>query len=143
MRVKAKRSLKHLTKVKTAKWATEALRNYFNLCEKLISEAQMDVMAEKELNKKREKIMNMLGVYVHPIITLKTVNFLYDNIRDLRIKNGSIPLTNVLFQLQMLFDDIETYSEIYECEPKPMYTLTAVIEQKKKLNEKYKTLKLN
>ena len=143
MKAKAKRALKHLKKVKTAQWATEALRNYFNLCEEQVLEADMNVVAQIVLNKKREKILAMLGVYIYPGITLKTVNFLYDNIRDLRIKNGSIPLTSVLFQLQMLFDDIEGYSEICDYDLKTMITIMDVREQKQKLNEKYKTLKLN
>ena len=137
MKAKAKRALKHLIRVGTAKWAIEALKDYFNLCEKQVLEADMNVIAQIVLNRKRERILNMLGAYVHPGISLKTVNFLYDNIDELRKKNGHIPLTKMLFKLQMLFDDIDSYCDILGVESQPLITPTDVREQKKKLNKKY------
>jgi hypothetical protein len=81
--------------------------------------------------------MAMLGCYVYPGISLNTVNFLYDNIYELREKNGHIPLTKMLFKLQMLFDDINDYCEMLDCEKQPLITPSDVREQKKKINKKY------
>ena len=138
MKAKSKRALKHLENTRVAKWALDALKDYFNLCEQQVAEADMNVVAQIVLNKKREKIMAMFGIYVYPGITLETVNFLYDNIGELRAKNGHIPLMDMLFKLQMLFDDINDYCEIFDCEKQPLITPKDVREQKKKLNEKYR-----
>ena len=142
MRKKAQRALEHCKRIRVAKWAVEALKNYFNLCDKQVEEADMNVVAQIVLNKKREKIMAMLGCYVYPGISLNTVNFLYDNIYELREKNGHIPLTKMLFKLQMLFDDIDSYCDILGVESQLLITPSDVREQKKRLNEKYLDYKI-
>lgn len=137
MKAKAKRALKHLEKIKVAKWAIEALKDYFNLSEQLILEAEKGEAAQIALNRKRERIMAMLGIYVYPGITLKTVNFLYDNIEELRKEKGYMPLMDALFKLQILFDDIETYEAMLDIKSRPLFTIEDVKEQKRELNKKY------
>ncbi len=115
MKAKAERAIKHCIK-KADIWAIEAIENYIDLCEKQAFEAQMEVMSEYSLERRSKKILDMCGVYVHSFITERVVNFLYNNIEELREKNKKTSLTQMLFKLQILFDQLDTYSQMYNCE---------------------------
>ena len=137
MKAKAQRALKHLTKIKVAKWAIEALRDYHGLCEELITEAHEDAMKERKLGEKRKKIMDMLGIRIPPEVTNKTVDFLYDNVEELRKEKGHIPLMSALFKLQIEFDDIDFWCRMLKCIKQPIRTVKDVKEQREKLKKKY------
>ena len=137
MKAKAKRALKHLEKIKVAKWAVNALRDYHGLCEELITEAHDDAMKERKLGEKRKKILDMLGIRISPMITDKTVNFVYNNVKELRKGNKDISLMTALFNLQMQFEDLEFYCKLLDCDIPPLNTVDDVKKLREKLKKKY------
>ena len=138
MRAKAQRALKHLRKIKAAEWVIDALGDYFNLCEQQLSEAEMDVIAQVKMGEKRKKVMEMCGVHIHSSVSGRAINFLYDNIEELQKKNPNQTFAEMLFKLQILFDDIEGYGKIMGIEPPLQYTIVSLKEARRRLNEEFK-----
>jgi len=139
MKAKAKRALKHLEKIKVAKWAVEALKDYFNLCEQQVVEVEMSSLAIYIQNSSNKKILQMLG-FDRDDIDDKIVDFLYSNIDDIREKNKDKTLRDALLGLQVLFDDLEFYGKMFDCEV-PFYSISDVRKQEDELNKRYKEWK--
>ena len=139
MKAKAKRALKHLEKIKVAKWALDALKDYFNLCEQQVMEAEMNSLAIYRQNSSNKKILQMLG-FKRDDIDNKIVDFLYNNIGNIREKNKDKTLRDALLGLQVLFDDLEIYGKMFDCEV-PFYSISDVRKQEDELNKRYKEWK--
>jgi len=141
MRKKAQRALEHCKRIKAAKWAVEALKNYFNLCEQQVVEVEMNSLAIYRQNSSNKKILQMLG-FNRDDIDDKIVDFLYSNIDDLQEKNKDKTLRDALLGLQVLFNDLEFYGKMFDCEV-PFYSLGDVKKQEDELNKRYKEWKKN
>ena len=110
-------------------------RDYINLTEIELSNRELDTLTEIRHNEPLRMMLVMAGVYINTIQN-ETVRFLYDNLEEIRQKNGKLSLTCVLFRLQTMMDYTYFHAEEVGIR-KQVFTVTELKELQKEINNKW------
>ena len=110
-------------------------RDYINLTEIELSNRELDTLTEIRHNEPLRMLLIMSGVYINTIRD-ETIRFLYDNLEEIRRKNGKLSLTCVLFRLQTMLDYTKFHAEQVGIR-KQVFTVTELKELQKEINNQW------
>ena len=111
------------------------VKDYVKFTEIELSNREIDIITEVRSNKPLRMILAMSGVYVPLNIENRTIRFLYENISELRQKNGKYSLTLMMLKLQNLMD----YTYFHAAQVgiyRQVFTVTELKELQKEINGK-------
>ena len=117
------------------KSVVKKIRDYINLTEIELEERELDTLTEIRHNEPLRMLLIMSGVYINTIRD-ETIRFLYDNLEEIRRKNGKLSLTCVLFRLQTMLDYTYFHAEEVGIR-KQVFTVTELKELQKEINNQW------
>jgi len=110
-------------------------RDYINSTEIELSNRELDTLTEIRHNEPLRMLLIMSGIYINTIRD-ETIRFLYDNLEEIRQKNGKLSLTCVLFRLQTMMDYTYFHAEEVGIR-KQVFTVTELKELQKEINNQW------
>lgn len=120
----------------------DAIKEYMEFCEEQLSGAEMNLMEKRLKERRKDKMLEMSGVWVPAwsYADEKVIDFLYDNMEELKDKNKGLTLTEAILKLQREFDDIEFYLSLLGRNMPVIQTVEDMKKQREIINKNYPVL---